>query len=173
VFPIRNLSSEFIRNFSGSQFTMGLRFRRRITIVPGVHLNISRSGISTSVGVRGASLTLGKRGTYGNIGLPGTGISYRERISPPNSTHPTTQTSNILPNSEATNVAPATHFTHHLHWWKVLVFLGMMIAVGATKSNGIIGLFWCIWLVYLLFLFLRLIVRAMRPKPKQFTGTTN
>jgi hypothetical protein len=169
---IRNLSNEFIRNFSDSRFTMGLRFRRRITIVPGVHLNISRSGISTSVGVRGASLTLGKRGTYGNIGLPGTGISYRERISPPNAIHPT-QTSSVLPSSESPTAAPATHSTHHLHWWKVLVFLGMMIAVGATKSNGIIGLFWLACFGYWAFLFLRLIVRAMRPKPKQFTGTTN
>jgi hypothetical protein len=146
---------------------MGLRFRRRITIIPGVHLNISRSGISTSVGVRGASVTLGKRGTYGNIGLPGTGISYRERISPPNAIHPA-QTSSVLPDSEAVPAAPATHFTHHLHWWKVLVFLGTMIGAGATKSNGIIGLFWCAWFAYWLFLLLRLIFRK---RPADTTTT--
>ncbi|WP_254916319.1 DUF4236 domain-containing protein, partial [Pseudomonas aeruginosa] len=32
---------------------MGFRFSKRITIVPGVRLNISGSGISTSVGPRG------------------------------------------------------------------------------------------------------------------------
>jgi hypothetical protein len=148
---------EFIGDFESSRF-MGLRFRRRIKIIPGVHLNISRSGISTSVGVRGASVTLGKRGTYGNIGLPGTGISYRERISPPNATHPT-QSSSTPAHSEATTAAPATHFTHHLHWWKVLVFLGTMIAAGATKQDGIIGLFWLAWFTYWLFLLLRLIFR--------------
>lgn len=59
---------------------MGFRFSKRITIVPGVRLNISRSGISTSVGPRGLSLTMGKRGTYLNAGLPGTGLAYRERL---------------------------------------------------------------------------------------------
>lgn len=59
---------------------MGFRFSKRITIVPGVRLNISGSGISTSVGPRGLSLTMGKRGTYLNAGLPGTGLSYRERL---------------------------------------------------------------------------------------------
>lgn len=59
---------------------MGFRFSKRITIVPGVRLNISGSGISASVGPRGLSLTMGKRGTYLNAGLPGTGLAYRERL---------------------------------------------------------------------------------------------
>lgn len=62
---------------------MGFRFSKRITIVPGVRLNIIGSGISTSVGPRGLSLTMGKRGTYLNAGLPGTGLSYRERLDRP------------------------------------------------------------------------------------------
>jgi len=33
---------------------MGLRLRKSIKILPGVKLNISKSGISTSIGVRGA-----------------------------------------------------------------------------------------------------------------------
>ena len=57
---------------------MGLRFRRSIRIFPGVRLNFSRSGISTSVGVRGAHVTMGKNGTRTTVGLPGTGLSYSE-----------------------------------------------------------------------------------------------
>ena len=54
---------------------MSILFRRRIKIIPGVRLNISKSGLSASVGVRGASVTLGgKGGTYANLGIPGTGI---------------------------------------------------------------------------------------------------
>lgn len=53
---------------------MGFRFRRRIKIAPGI--NLSRSGISTSLGVRGASMTVGKRGTTANVGIPGSGLSY-------------------------------------------------------------------------------------------------
>ncbi len=43
---------------------MGLRFRRSLRLFPGVRLNFSRSGISTTVGVRGASITLGPKGNY-------------------------------------------------------------------------------------------------------------
>jgi len=59
---------------------MGFRFSRRISILPGLSLNLSRSGVSLSAGVRGAHVTLGPRGTYTSVGLPGTGISYRQRI---------------------------------------------------------------------------------------------
>ena len=41
---------------------MAWRFQRRVKIIPGVRLNLSKSGISTSVGVRGASMTFGKSG---------------------------------------------------------------------------------------------------------------
>ncbi len=59
---------------------MGMRFQRRISILPGVRLNVGRHGLSASVGPRGASLSLGPRGVYANVGIPGTGLSYRERI---------------------------------------------------------------------------------------------
>ena len=62
---------------------MGFRFSKRISILPGVRINLSKSGASLSVGPRGASVTMGKRGTYANVGLPGTGLSYRERIDKP------------------------------------------------------------------------------------------
>lgn len=61
---------------------MSLRFRRSVRLFPGVRLNFSRGGISTTVGVRGASFTLSSRGTYANLGIPGTGLSYRTRVSP-------------------------------------------------------------------------------------------
>jgi hypothetical protein len=60
---------------------MAWSFRRRIKIIPGIHLNLSKSGISTSIGVRGASVTLGKSGTYLNTGIPGTGIYQRQKLS--------------------------------------------------------------------------------------------
>ena len=56
---------------------MGFRFRRRIRIAPGISLNVSKSGISTSIGGRGATLNISKRGTRTTLGLPGSGISYR------------------------------------------------------------------------------------------------
>lgn len=62
---------------------MGFRFSKRITLMPGVRVNLSKSGASLSVGPRGASVTMGKRGIYGNVGIPGTGLSYRERLDRP------------------------------------------------------------------------------------------
>jgi hypothetical protein len=59
---------------------MGFRFSRRIGILPGLRLNLSGSGVSLSAGVRGAHVTLGPRGAYTSVGLPGTGISYRQRV---------------------------------------------------------------------------------------------
>ncbi|WP_078428687.1 DUF4236 domain-containing protein [Alkalihalobacterium alkalinitrilicum] len=59
---------------------MSFRFQKRVRVAPGVRLNISKRGISTSIGPRGTSLTLGKRGLYGNVGIPGSGLSYRTRI---------------------------------------------------------------------------------------------
>ncbi|MQU09737.1 MULTISPECIES: DUF4236 domain-containing protein [unclassified Pseudomonas] len=59
---------------------MGFRFSKRVTIVPGVRLNISAKGVSTSIGPRGLSMTMGRNGTFLNAGLPGTGLSYRHRL---------------------------------------------------------------------------------------------
>ncbi len=59
---------------------MAWSFRRRIKIIPGVHLNFSKSGITTSIGFQGASLTLGKSGTYLNTSIPGLGIFNRQKI---------------------------------------------------------------------------------------------
>ena len=56
------------------------RFRRTLRIAPGVRINFSKSSPSISIGPRGASVTIGKRGIYANLGIPGTGISYRTRI---------------------------------------------------------------------------------------------
>lgn len=59
---------------------MGFRFRRSVKIAPGVKLNLGKTGMSLTAGRRGASVTFSSKGTYGNIGIPGTGISYRTRL---------------------------------------------------------------------------------------------
>lgn len=55
---------------------MGFRFQKRIKLLPGVSINLSKSGISTSVGVQGARVTVGHGKTRTTVGLPGTGISH-------------------------------------------------------------------------------------------------
>ena len=58
---------------------MSLRFRRSIKLLPGVRVNLGKTGASLSFGPRGASVTVGKRGVYSNVGIPGTGISWRTK----------------------------------------------------------------------------------------------
>jgi Protein of unknown function (DUF4236) len=55
---------------------MGFRFRRSIKIAPGVRINLSKSGVSTSIGVRGAHVTVGHGQVRETVGLPSSGISY-------------------------------------------------------------------------------------------------
>jgi hypothetical protein len=60
---------------------MAWNFRRRIKILPGVHLNFSKSGITTSIGTGHASVTFGKNGTYVNTSIPGLGLYNRQKVS--------------------------------------------------------------------------------------------
>jgi hypothetical protein len=71
---------------------MAFRFRRSVSIFPGVRLNLGMRGVSVSGGVRGANVTLGRDGLYGNVGVPGTGLSYREKLLKQKKAHPKRQT---------------------------------------------------------------------------------
>lgn len=55
---------------------MGFRFSKRIKIVKGVNLNLSKSGVGVSAGVKGLRVGTGPRGTRTTVSIPGTGISH-------------------------------------------------------------------------------------------------
>jgi len=64
---------------------MGIRFNKSIKINDYLKINISKSGISATVGKKGASINVGGKGTYLNLsptvaGIKGTGVSYRQKI---------------------------------------------------------------------------------------------
>lgn len=60
---------------------MGFRFRKKINIAPGVNINVSKSGISTSLGKPGATINISKNGVRATAGIPGTGLSWSKKIS--------------------------------------------------------------------------------------------
>jgi hypothetical protein len=63
-------------------FLPGVRFQKRISVLPGVKINVSKTGVSTSVGGKGASVNVGTTGRKMiNVGIPGTGLSYRAPIN--------------------------------------------------------------------------------------------
>jgi hypothetical protein len=61
---------------------MPLQFSRRLSLVPGLRLNLSKRGASLSVGHRGAWYTVGPRGQRATVGLAGTGFFWTEKVPP-------------------------------------------------------------------------------------------
>lgn len=62
---------------------MGLRFRKTISILPGVRLNLGKSTQSISVGVPGFRKTFNTKGQVTTtVGLPGTGLYYVDTKNP-------------------------------------------------------------------------------------------
>jgi hypothetical protein len=53
------------------------RFRKTFSVLPGVKINLSKTGVSTSVGGKGATLNIGHGKKNVTLGIPGTGLSYR------------------------------------------------------------------------------------------------
>lgn len=60
---------------------MGLRFRKSISIFPGVKLNLSKSGVSVSTGIKGVRGTINSKGKVTtSVGIPGTGVYYTKQF---------------------------------------------------------------------------------------------
>lgn len=55
---------------------MGWRFRKSFKLFPGVKLNLSRGGLSLSVGGSPATLNIGPRGPRATFGVPGSDLSF-------------------------------------------------------------------------------------------------
>ena len=54
---------------------MPIRFRKSFNIFPGVRANVSKSGVSFTVGKKGYHLNFSNRGVKQTVGLPGSGLS--------------------------------------------------------------------------------------------------
>jgi SpoVK/Ycf46/Vps4 family AAA+-type ATPase len=111
---------------------MAWNFRRRIKILPGVHLNVSKKGVSTTFGVRGASITAGRNGTYLNTGIPGTGMYNRQKISgkSSNTNNYTQFNSNNMSNNNTNNGCLASGGL--ILTWIVLIFTALGVFAFST-----------------------------------------
>ncbi|PKF73656.1 DUF4236 domain-containing protein [Chryseobacterium sp. PMSZPI] len=58
---------------------MAWSYRKRIKVIPGIHLNFSKRGISTSIGIKGASINFSKSGT--TVSTSVLGFSNRYKLS--------------------------------------------------------------------------------------------
>lgn len=64
---------------------MPVRFRKRVQIIPGLYLNVGKTGLSVSIGKPGLCLNLDlsgrrKKPARYSLGLPGTGLGYSDAI---------------------------------------------------------------------------------------------
>ena len=61
---------------------MGFRFRKIISVLPGVRLNLSKTRASTSIGGKGLTFNVGADGRRTvTFGIPGSGLSYQAPLS--------------------------------------------------------------------------------------------
>jgi Protein of unknown function (DUF4236) len=90
---------------------MNWRFQKRIKLIPGARLNLSKGGVSTRVGIRGAGITLGKSGMTASGGLPGTGFYVSHKLAQPSA-------------SSQLFAAPTQGRTGYWFWIFLLVAIG-------------------------------------------------
>ncbi|MHB8689007.1 MAG: DUF4236 domain-containing protein [Candidatus Dormibacteraceae bacterium] len=130
---------------------MPLRFYRRASILPGVRLNLSRSGPSLSLGVRGVHMTVGnRRGTRYSMGIPGTGLAWYTTVHPHRHYFPAAPGT---PAAGADTAPPRAWrwllLPFHIAWfvlhaavWLVLhlVELGLLVLAGALAAIVAVGI---------------------------------
>jgi hypothetical protein len=96
---------------------MGFRFRRSIKILPGLKVNLGKTGFtSVSVGGHGLTTNYGKKGTRTTVGLPGTGLSY--------STYSPKQKANS--NQQNQPSPPGTVQTAKPVWVRIAIFIAVV-----------------------------------------------
>lgn len=57
------------------------RFRKTIPLGKFFRINVSKTGASLSAGRPGATINVRKDRVDGTVGIPGSGLSYKERLS--------------------------------------------------------------------------------------------
>lgn len=156
---------------------MGIRFRKRVKVLPGVTLNFSKSGISTTIGTKGASVNIGKNGVYGNAGIPGTGIYMREKIAGSKKSRakkPTRNTTKIdTPISTKTAIpessAPATD---NFSFGCMTVVVSIIFGIFFAWALGNIKLAFIIAPVVMLLVFITRFAKEQNKEEKPQTATT-
>jgi hypothetical protein len=81
---------------------MGLRFRKTLSIIPGVRLNIGKKSASVRIGIKGFGYTTGTAGQTVSASLPGSGLGVSHKIK------------------SGTTAPRAATVSQGLIWWTIL-----------------------------------------------------
>ena len=116
---------------------MPIRFRKSFKILPWFKVNVSKSGISETVGSKGFHLTFNKRGVRQSVGLPGTGLSESSYIiqNEQKAGHPA-QAAPVQQPEAASNAAP-----QGVPSGKLVLMLVGLIGITCLCLGVLLGLF--------------------------------
>lgn len=89
---------------------MGWIFRQSFQVIPGLRLNLSKSGLSASIGGSPFTWNVGSRGVTGTASIPGSGISYRHHFEMPANDRPSEPSSPSLFPSNPVLPSPSNFF---------------------------------------------------------------
>lgn len=119
----------------------------RTEIAPGIYLDLSKVGVSTTIGVRGSSLT--RNGQYVNTGIPGTGFYERTKLVHTHQAHAPLSNSSADPQTAHANtlvvaiamaigvfcISLAFSFLEGCIVWAVFVVLLIFVAVISGRAG--------------------------------------
>jgi hypothetical protein len=108
---------------------VGFRFYRRVRLCPGLSVNLSRSGPSLSVGIRGAHVTLGPRRITKTVGIPGTGLFYTSRHGTYTGYHSAKQDAPVTPATQTTADRHAEFMIGVLVLTVLVLLMGLLLRV--------------------------------------------
>jgi hypothetical protein len=112
---------------------MGFRFQRRVTLIPGLRVNFSKSGASLSIGHRGFWYTVGPKGRRATVGIPGSGIYYTKTYPAHPHPHPHAGPPKIIPHNGP--ASPPTRADQAAF----LIVIAVMIALAALALVAILA----------------------------------
>ena len=106
---------------------MSFRFKKNIKIIPGIKLNISKNGLnSVTIGKPGASVNISKKGKQATVGIPGTGLSYSQKLPSRIDTH---SKSPSIPSSAEPNTKQTINLTKIIMISLLVIFAFLIGAV--------------------------------------------
>jgi len=147
---------------------MSMRFRKSKAIAPGVRLHVGKKSASVSIGGRGKSVSIGQQGVHANVGIPGSGLSYRQKIAGGSTSSGTRKSRTSSSTEYVVPVIPDEHYRpvspsqkgFYLNTFNsvLIIFLVVFLVIGIFSRLFLIGATVC--------LVLRIITGMMYKKVK-------
>ena len=111
---------------------MSWRYQKPIRVLPGVHLNLSKSGVGVSIGDRGAHVGWTARGRrYVSLGVPGTGLRWREYER----RRPAGRASKVQPMVRPAPCELCQPGHAHVGLWVVVAVVGLVVLALASVAG--------------------------------------